>query len=252
MTSFKVNNKDLTQFITGFGKELPDIVFRVKDDYVESAVGKDTHYLRRRMNVREVEVGDIAVSDVSRLLAFLKATKTGEVSINQMGKTSVLHVACGKSTLQIPTSSYLTTQKQLPLIERLVAEGETNMWQKWANFNLVCHGIVNGEDFAPAAQFDKVIGGKFSCKTNFDPSGEFVVSAGSKAKGKMFVRVPVTNCESNNSAVNSAFAYWLPSLLANLPPGPLNLHTGDETVLVIEQGDTGFLLVVMDQEYEED
>jgi len=25
MVSFKVNNKDLTQFITGFGKELPDI-----------------------------------------------------------------------------------------------------------------------------------------------------------------------------------------------------------------------------------
>ena len=68
----------------------------------------------------------------------------------------------------------------------------------------------------------------------------------------MFVRVPITNCESNNDTVNSAFAYWLPSLLANLPPGPLNLHTGDETVLVIEQGDTGFLLVVMDQEYEED
>ena len=123
------------------------------------AVGKDTHYLRRRINVREAEAGDIAVSDVSRLLAFLKATKTGEVSINQMGKTSVLHVACGKSTLQLPTSSYLTTQKQLPLIERLVNEGEKNMWQKWASFSLDCHGIVNGEDFAPAAQFDKVIGG---------------------------------------------------------------------------------------------
>ena len=43
--------------------------------------------------------------------------------------------------------------------------------------------------------------------------GEFVVSAGSKPKGKMFVRVPVTNCESNNDTVNSAFAYWLPALL---------------------------------------
>ena len=252
MTRFTVNNKDLTQFISGFGKELPDIVFRVKEDYVESAVGKDTHYLRRRMNVKDAEVGNIAVSDVSKLLAFLKATKGGEVIINQMGKVSTLHVACGKSTLQIPSSSYLITQSQLPLIERLVGEGETNMWQKWADFDLKYHGIVNGEDFAPAAQFDKVIGGKFSCKTDFDPSGEFVIRAGSKAKGKMFVRIPVTNCESPNTTVNSAFAYWLPSLLSNLPPGPLNLHTGDETVLVIEQGDTGFLLVVMDQEYEED
>tara|TARA_R110000744_G_scaffold160155_3_gene276452 strand:- start:406 stop:1164 length:759 start_codon:yes stop_codon:yes gene_type:complete len=252
MTSFKVSNKELAQFISGFGKELPDIVFRVNDDYVESAVGKDTYYLRRRLSVREAEVGQIAVSDVSKLLAFLKATKSGEVTINQFGKTSTLHVGCGKSTLQIPTSSYLTTQKQLPLIERLVGEGETNMWQKWANFDLDCHGMVDGEDFAPAAQFDKVIGGKFSCKTSFDPSGEFVIKAGSKVKGQMFVRVPMVNCESNNNTVNSAFAYWLPSLLSNLPPGPLHLHTGDETVLVIEQGETGFLLVVMDQEYEED
>tara|TARA_R100001015_G_C4628022_1_gene187934 strand:- start:1377 stop:2135 length:759 start_codon:yes stop_codon:yes gene_type:complete len=252
MTRFKVNNKDLTQFITGFGKELPDIVFRVKDDYIESAVGKDTHYIRRRLNVKEAKPGEIAVSDVTRLLSFLKATKAGEVTINQMNKTTVLHVACGKSTLQLPTSSYLVTQKQLPLIERLVKEGEKNMWQKWANFSLDCHGIVNGEDFAPAAQFDKVIGGKFSCKTAFDPASGFVIHAGGKAKGKMFVRIPVTNSESKNTTVKSAFAYWLPALLSNLPPGPLNLHTGDETVLVLEQGDTGFLLVVMDQEYEED
>jgi len=252
MTKFTVTNKELAQFISGFGKELPDIVFRVKGDYVESAVGKDIYYLRRRVSVRDAEVGNIAVSDVAKLLAFLKATKDGDVTINQMSKVSTLHVSCGRSTLQMPTSSYLTTQSQLPLIERLVSEGESNMWQSWADFNLDCHGIVNGEDFAPAAQFDKVIGGKFSCKTGFDPSGEFVVRAGSKAKGKMFVRIPIVNVESNNATVNSAFAYWLPSLLANLPPGPLNLHTGDETVLVIEQGETGFLLVVMDQEYEED
>tara|TARA_R100000734_G_C3313650_1_gene105012 strand:- start:955 stop:1713 length:759 start_codon:yes stop_codon:yes gene_type:complete len=252
MVRFTATNKDLANFVGGFGKDLPDIVFRVEDEYVESAVGKDTHYLRRRLNIRDSEKGEIAVSDVPRLLSFLKATKGGDVTINQTTRGSTLHISCGKSTLQLPTSSYLVTQQQLPLIERLVEEGEKNMWQKWASFSLDCHGIVNGEDFEPASKFDKIIGGKFSCKTNFDPSGEFVISAGAKVKGKMFVNIPVTNCQSSNTSVKSAFAYWLPSLLSNLPPGPLNLHTGDETVLVIEQGDTGFLLVVMDQEYEED
>lgn len=252
MVRFTATNKDLTDFISGFGKDLPDIVFRVEEGYVESAVGKDTHYLRRRLNIRDGEKGEITLSDVGRFLSFLKATKGGDVTVNQMSKSSTLHISCGKSTLQLPTSSYLVTQQQLPLIERLVKESENNMWQKWASFSLDCHGTVNGEDFSPASKFDKVIGGKFSCKSEFDPSGEFVISAGAKAKGQMFVKVPVINCRSPNTSVKSAFAYWLPTLLSNLPPGPLNLHTGDETVLVIEQGDTGFLLVVMDQEYEED
>jgi hypothetical protein len=30
------------------------------------------------------------------------------------------------------------------------------------------------------------------------------------------------------------------------------MHTGDETVLILEQPSTGFLMIVIDQEYEED
>ena len=68
----------------------------------------------------------------------------------------------------------------------------------------------------------------------------------------MFVRAPLSDIASPEIPARSAFDKWLPELLSNLPNGELNLYTGDETVLVLEQPSTNFLMVIMDQEYEED
>tara|TARA_R110002020_G_scaffold9276_10_gene36664 strand:+ start:834 stop:1589 length:756 start_codon:yes stop_codon:yes gene_type:complete len=251
MVQFTIENKKLSEFITGFGKDLNDIVFRVQDDSVESAVGKDTYYLRKRVTVSDTDKGEIPVSNLTKLLAFLKACKTGDVTLTFRGGAGSIHVACNNSTLQLPTSTYLQSQQQLPLIERMVNLSEESMWQKWADFPLDCHGTVIGDDLQPATQFDKVIGGKFSCRVEFD-ANEIVIRAGSKVKGKMFVRAAVVDGKIKGEATQSSYAYWLPALLSTTPSGSLSIHTGDETVLVIEQPETGYLLVIMDQDFEED
>tara|TARA_R100000406_G_scaffold96211_1_gene93299 strand:+ start:4249 stop:5010 length:762 start_codon:yes stop_codon:yes gene_type:complete len=252
VVKFTGDNKTLTKFLEGFGKDLQDIALRISEEQIEAAVGKETHYLRRQIGIRGGEEGVISISDLPKVVAFLKATKAGEVTFQQMGKSSTLHISCGNSKLQVPTSSYLQSQSDVSLIEKLIRKSEKNMWQSWASFPLDYHAQAKGEDFYPAAQFSKVISGKFSCKSEFDPDGEFVIRAGSKVKGKMFVRVPLTNVESPPNSANSGFAYWLPVLLSNLPSGDVTIHTGDDTVLVIEQPETGFLLVVMDQDYDEE
>ena len=75
---------------------------------------------------------------------------------------------------------------------------------------------------------------------------------GKQSTGKMFVRAPLTQVEAPGSNARSAFDKWLPELLNNLPSGDVDIHTGDETVLIIEQATTQFLMVVIDQQYEED
>jgi len=62
----------------------------------------------------------------------------------------------------------------------------------------------------------------------------------------------LSNVDAPSSLARSAFDDWLPELLFNLPVGELDLHTGDETVLILEQVSTNFLMIVIDQEYEED
>jgi hypothetical protein len=68
----------------------------------------------------------------------------------------------------------------------------------------------------------------------------------------MFVRAPLIDIESPDISARSAFDYWLPELLENLPSGELDIHTSDECVIVLKQVSTDFLMVVIDQEYEED
>ena len=98
-----------------------------------------------------------------------------------------------------------------------------------------------------------MLGDKFSCKTEFDPQGNELVSrGGAAATGNMLIRAPLTQVASPDKPARSAYDKWLPELLNNLPNGDLNIYTGDETVLVIEQKDTKFLMVVVDQQYEED
>jgi len=250
MVQFTVDIKKLTNFVKAFGS-LNDIVFRVKDNEIEAAVGQDTHYLRKRLSVENTENGNLPIANLTKLLAFLKATKTGNVTLNHRSKSSTVHVTSERTSLTLPTSTYLKSQSQLPLIEKLVNAGEESMWQKWAGFDLTSHGIIMGDDLQSATYFDKVVGGKFSCKLEFD-AHEMTIMAGSKVKGKMFVRAPVTDGKVKGEASYSSFAHWLPTLLETVPPGALSIHTGEETVLVIEQPDTGYLLVVMDQEFEED
>jgi hypothetical protein len=252
MAKFTGDNKSLTKFLEGFGKDLQDIALRVTSDRLEAAVGKRTHYLRRRLNVKDGEEGTISISDLPKVISFLKATKVGDVIIQQMERASSLHLSCGNSKLQVPTSTYLHSQSELPLIEKLIKKSEANMWQSWDKFPMNYHGHVNGIDFDTASKFSKVITGKFTCKTEFDTSGTFIIRAGNKVKGKMFVKLPMTNVEGGGNSATSTFAHWLPTLLESVPEGTLLLHTGDNTILVIEQPETGYLLVIMDQDCDEE
>ena len=68
----------------------------------------------------------------------------------------------------------------------------------------------------------------------------------------MFVRANLTQVEAPMSSARSAFDKWLPELLNNLPKGEVEIHTANESVLIVEQASTDFLMIVIDQEYEED
>ena len=81
---------------------------------------------------------------------------------------------------------------------------------------------------------------------------EFIVRGGKSATGKMFVRATLTQLEAPATSARSAFDKWLPDLLSNIPNGDVEIHTANESVLIVEQPSTDFLMIVIDQEYEED
>lgn len=253
MAEFTISPENLKNFLTSLGKDLTDIMIKVGDGKITAAVGKTTHYIKREMDCGTAQSGNVYVSDLTKLKAFVNAAKGSEVKVNQVRKTGTLHASCGKSSLQLPTSSYIQSQDKVSLIERLIEQSVGNMWSTWSNQSLNYHAVVSGEALKPASSFSKVLGSKYACKTEFDPSSsEFIIRGGNSQKGKMFVKSALTNVDAPEVSARSAFDNWLPELLTNLPKGDFNLYTGDETVLVLEQPDINFLMVVIDQEYEED
>ena len=193
------------------------------------------------------------MTDLPKLKAFITAAKGSEVVINQSIKTGTLYASCGTSSLQLPTSSYIQSQDKVGLIETLIDQSRQNMWQTWATYPLNYHAAIAGDALRPASSFSKVLGSKYACKTEFDPLGsELIIRGGNSQKGKMFVRAPLTNVDAPDISARSAFDNWLPEILTSLPNGDFSIYTGDDTVLVLEQTETNFLIIVFDQEYEED
>ena len=238
MTEFTISHNSLKDFLGSFGKDLSDLVIEAKSDGIHASVGKDTHFIRRKVACDVSQSGKVNVSDLAKVKAFMGTMKSGDLKVTQSGKASTLHIVGPSSSLQLPTSSYIQSQDKVGLMSRLIREAEESMWRKWAGFPLKYHAKVTADSLKPASKFSKVVGSKFSCKTEFDPQGaELVIRGGSSSKG---------------ISARSAFDYWLPELLENLPSGELDIHTGDESVIVLKQVSTDFLMVVIDQEYEED
>tara|TARA_R100000234_G_scaffold104849_1_gene74862 strand:+ start:2181 stop:2942 length:762 start_codon:yes stop_codon:yes gene_type:complete len=253
MVEFTISRENFQNFLSSFGKDLADIVIKAKQNGISAAVAQDTHYIRRNMDCGVSQTGNLYITDIPKVKSFLSTTKESDLTINQVSKTGTLHVRCGNSSLQLPTSSYIQSQEKVGLIEKMIKESENSMWKKWANIDLSHHAIITAASLKPATGFKKVLGDKYSCKTDFDMEGkEFVIRGGSSSTGKMFIRAPLKQIDAPNKLARSAYDKWLPELLSNLPNGDLNLYTGNETVLVFLQADTNFLMIIVDQQYEED
>ena len=254
MTQFTANRKKFIAFLTCFGKELQDIELRaVPDkDEVEAAVGTMPFYLRARVPAQNIEKGKIVINDLPKVLLFLKGCTDDNCVLLQESAGKTLFISCGNSKIHLPSSSYVRSQREVPLIEKIIKKSEENMWTSWISFPLEYSGSVNSAELKAVQQMAKVIGDKLSCKMDFYATeSEILFRAGKSVKGQMFVKVPIIDAKGPPNYCTSTFGYWLPSLMDSLPAGEIDIHTGSDTVLVMKKDDS-FLLVIIDQDYEED
>lgn len=253
MTEVSVSKKTFNTFLDTFGKDLEDIALVVKGTVITARVGAMTHYIRRSCPAEVEEGGNIHISDLAKLRTFLKSDKADNLSLVQYTINGTLSVKCGNSTLQLPGTSYIKSLKEVSLIEKLIEKSEGVNWSRWVDDDLSCRGLVNSRDLRPVEKMAKVLGDKLTCKMRYDPHDrEIVFHAGKSTSGKMFVRAPLLDAEGPDSGVESTFAHWLPTLVSTVPEGTVDIHTGTSTVLVIRQEESDYLLLVMDQQFEED
>lgn len=253
MASFSISRDNLTNFLDSFGADLQDIAIKVGSDHISASVGKTTHYVSRKMDCGVSKAGYVNITDLPKVKKFLSSTKVASLDVSQEGKNGTLHLSGEKVSLKLPTASYVESQKRVGMMERAIETSKEGMWRTWFNTPLTHHARVASEALKPATHFKKVLGDNYSCRTEFDADGsQLTIRGGKDSTGKMFVNAPLTNVEGPAVTASSAFDKWLPELLNSLPSGDVDIHTGDDTVMVIEQEHTHFLMVVIDQVDEED
>lgn len=252
MPTFEADRKALIGFVDTFAKGVDDLVLRVSSGTIIAAVGQLTHYLRKGMPCTSDDEGHIYVSDVARLLAFLKSVTSADVTVNQRGRGRPLHVKGGNSNLELPTSTYIASDSDVSLIEKIVKKSEESMWTSFGNAPLPAEAVVDGADLYPLAKATKVIGNLFTCKAELRPKdSDFTVMASKSSKGKMFVNAEAEQVSGDKESYVSHFAHWLPDLLGTVPNQNVSIHMGENAPLVIRGRNDDFLLIVFDQEVDE-
>ena len=129
MTSFSITRDKLNSFLSSFGKDLMDIAITVNRDSVHAAVAKSTHYISRQVECSDAVPGNLYISDIPKVKAFLATSKIPDLSFTQEGKTGTLHIRCGNTSLQIPTTSYIESQKKVGLMSKTISDAQDSMWR---------------------------------------------------------------------------------------------------------------------------
>ena len=121
MASFTISRKALSSFLGSFTKGTDNLAIRVGEDTITVAVGALTHYLKRSVEVQESDAGKIFITDLTRLMTYLGTASASDVSVSQSGRGRALQVRAGKSSFELPTSSFVASEEQVPLIEKVIA-----------------------------------------------------------------------------------------------------------------------------------
>ena len=127
MSAFTISRDKLNSFLNCFGKDLMDIVITVNRESIHAAVAKSTHYISRQVECTDGTPGNLYISDIPKMKAFLGTSKIPELQFSQQGKTGTLHIRCGNTSLQIPTTSYIESQKKVGLMTKTIDNARDSM-----------------------------------------------------------------------------------------------------------------------------
>jgi len=256
MTKCELNRNELANFLSSFGPGIDDLRLDVKDNSLVGGVAAPTHFLTKKITVSQTEGGAIVIADLTKVLAFLRASTGEKVELYQQerdGSIGQLKLSSGKSVVTLPPTKEIKSAKSLATAMKLVDDANDNGWAKWVDKDLSCNAVVNVDDLSTVSSLGKVVGADKPYHLSFIPSNkEVVIHTGSGVTGQMFHTVAVKDCSASTDEVyKTAFGPWFPDVVSCLPSGNAEIYTGNSNVLVFNHQEKHCLLVVIDQDLTE-
>ena len=246
MTKVTVLKKDLQKFLTGIGKDLPDVRLDCSGEGITAEIAYASFYLRKSIVCIISEEGYLHIADLQKANKFIKAAKSEFIELRQTATDKPLHIVSGGNKLQIPSTNQIESAAKVPTISKLLVASEESGWTTFgSSIEFTAHGTVDATDLTALNEMRSLVSKESDFVLRIHPGeSEFGLVAGKVASGRLFTTLPMTNAEGPNATVQSKFGEWLPQCLSFLDDANVRMHMGDNTLIVFQQANT--LMMVVD------
>tara|TARA_R100001198_G_C5227189_1_gene207498 strand:+ start:959 stop:1714 length:756 start_codon:yes stop_codon:yes gene_type:complete len=245
MTHIEIKRKDLLDFLLSVGKDIPDLVIACAGVRVSAEIAYASYYLRKAITCTNiVKEGTFYISDLDKVVKFLKASKQDEVTVRQTSPTKPIHFVAGANKLQLPSTDDIESNNKVPIVRKMMAECSAGKYTKIGKHDLIAHVTVNDtKDLKSLAGMRSLISGnslyrlRVHCGEN-----ELGIVAGTAKSGRLFTSLPISESDGPNATVESNFGEWLPKQLQYLDDGSVRVYMGDHAPVIFSQPNTLILL----------
>lgn len=247
-----IGKEAFISLLHGFGPGVADLRLDARDMSLIGTVALRTHMLHTRVSADVEAPGPIIISDLGKLLTFVKALpKESMVAIRALEGTP-LRVLSGNVDLTLPLSDYVHSAANVRVSKAMALkeDSERDNWKHWAGTPLPCVGRLHTSDLMQVQTLEKIVGKNHSITTHFSAEDKtWNISAGEKGGANMTVSVGMEDCSNDdgNDIARSSFGGWFPSVINCLPPGVVELYTAHKFVLILRHTEKEHLLVILDQ-----
>jgi len=243
-----IGREALLSLLNGFGPGVGDLILDARDMSLTGTVALKTHMLHTKVSADVEGPGSIVISDLGKLLTFVKSLpKEAMVAIRAL-EGAPLRVLSGNVDLILPHSDHIHSDARASKALALKEDSERDNWKIWGGKTLTCYGKLHTSDLTQVQTLEKIVGKNHAIKTRFSVKDKtWNITAGEKGTANMTVCVEIEDCAGPPRSCKSSFGGWFPSVVGCLPSGMVELYTAHKFALVLRHTEKEHLLVILDQ-----
>jgi len=247
-----VDRAKFQSFINSFGNNIEDLMLEIKDNRIYGAVDTTTHYCAKSMSVMlsnqvTYKPGKVYISDVAKVLTFLKSSSQDLCIVNQWEGS--LNLKLGSDSLQLPSHTHIRSAATLDNAKRAIQQMKDNNYTKIGPAVLQVNGSVDMDKLRGLGTAVKVAGKDAPCRIKTSPTdSEMVVTVGHVVGGANVNRVIELGNVWGDTDVVTHFGSHLPNTLACMNDGVVDFYVGDNAALILSHQEKDTLLILKHQQ----
>jgi|SaaInlStandDraft_1057018.scaffolds.fasta_scaffold51107_2 hypothetical protein len=247
-----IDTKKLLHFINGFGDNIEDLQLEIKDNRVYGAVDVPTHYCEKSISIMvsndvKYRPGKVYLSDVSKVLAFLKASSQELCILTQWDGS--FNLKLGTDSLQIPSHTHIRSAMTVDRAKAAIGEMKLNNYTKIGPSVLTVNGNISIIEMKGMSVGVKVAGKDAPCRVVVNPmDGEMIITIGNIVGGANMSRTIQLPNVTGDVETTTYFGSHLPSTLRCMGSGMVDFYMGEHAALILEHQEEDTLLILKHQQ----